>query len=166
MGNQSVLSPEQLFRSVLGLFASGVTAVTALGPDGGPFGLTVSSFVSVSLDPPLISFCAGHASTTWPLLRTRGSLCVNILGERQQPIAAQLASGRSDKFHAIEWSPSPGGLPVLSGALAWLECTVHAEHPAGDHDIVVCRVLRLAQASEDGPLVRFRGSYARLKYSI
>ncbi|MEY9890095.1 3-hydroxy-9,10-secoandrosta-1,3,5(10)-triene-9,17-dione monooxygenase reductase component [Catenulispora sp. MAP5-51] len=151
------------FLAVLSRLASGVVAVTGLA-DGGPVGLTVSSFVSVSLDPPLVSFCVARTSRTWPLLRTGGRVCVNILSQEQAVDAARFALRDADRFGGVRWRPSPAGLPVLDGGLAWLECTVQVEHGAGDHDIVVCRVDRLDEgAAESGPLVRFRGAYGRLE---
>lgn len=156
------LPDEQAFRSVLSRLASGVVAVAGTDPYGGPIGLTVSSFVSVSLDPPLVSFCAARSSTTWPRLRAGGRVCVTILGERQTGAAARFAARGADRFRGVAWELSPGGLPVLDGGLAWLECTIETEHRAGDHDIVVCSVDRLGEAGGDGPLVRFRGAYGRL----
>jgi 3-hydroxy-9,10-secoandrosta-1,3,5(10)-triene-9,17-dione monooxygenase reductase component len=157
-----LLPDEQAFRGVLSRLAGGVVAVTGLGPDGSPVGLTVSSFVSVSLDPPLVSFCAAQSSTTWPLLRVGGHVCVNILGEDQSGLAAQFAAPGAERFRGLGWRPSPGGLPVLDGGLAWLECVIRAEHRAGDHDIVVCHVEQLEQTGGGGPLIRFRGAYGRL----
>jgi 3-hydroxy-9,10-secoandrosta-1,3,5(10)-triene-9,17-dione monooxygenase reductase component len=142
--------------------ASGVVAVTGIGSDGGPVGLTVSSFVSVSLDPPLVSFCVARSSATWPRLRVGGRVCVTILDGRQSGAAAQFAAQGADRFRGVGWRPSPGGLPVLDGGLAWLECTIQAEHGAGDHDIVVCHVDRLEETGDGGPLLRFRGAYGRL----
>ncbi|MEU1283761.1 flavin reductase family protein [Kitasatospora sp. NPDC005856] len=152
------------FRRVLGHFATGVAAVT--GMDAGvPVGLLVSSFTSVSLDPPLVSFCVAHTSTSWPRLRggRRHGICFLAAGQYGQARRLATASGDS-KFHGVAWSASPSGLPVLDGALAWLECSVEAEHPAGDHVIVVSRVHRLAKAGDTsgaGPLVLFRGGYGR-----
>jgi flavin reductase (DIM6/NTAB) family NADH-FMN oxidoreductase RutF len=163
-GTADTVSPpdERAFRSVLSHLASGVVAVAGTDLAGGPVGLTVSSFVSVSLNPPLVSFCAARSSTTWPVLRAGGRVCVTILGEDQNGAATQLSVRDPDRFRGIDWEPSPGGLPVLFGGLAWLECTIQAEYRAGDHDIVVCLVDRLGLADPAGPLVRFRGEYARV----
>lgn len=150
------------FRRVLRHLASGVVAVTGIGPDGAPAGLTVSSFVSVSLDPPLVSFCAARSSTTWPRLRAEGRVCVTILSERQAAAATQFAARVADRFPGVGWRPSPGGLPILDDGLAWLECTIEDEYPAGDHVIVLCRADRLAESAGGGPLLRFRGDYGRL----
>ncbi|MFI0897254.1 flavin reductase family protein [Streptomyces sp. NPDC020983] len=158
-----VAAPDQEhFREVLGHFASGVIAVTGTAPDGGPAGLTVSSFTSVSLEPPLLSFCVAHTSRSWPRLRASKGVCVNILSDGQQDVATRLARSDERKFEGLRLSSSPGGLPVLDGALAWLEGAVVAEHPAGDHDIVVVQVHRLAAAGRLGPLLRFRGAFERL----
>ncbi len=148
------------FRSVLGRFATGVVAITALDPvDGRPCGLAANSFTSVSLDPPLVAFCVAHTSTSWPRVRGAKALTVNVLAEDQQAVCAQLATRGGDKFAGLEWTGSPGGNPVLDGALAWMDCVVEAEHPAGDHMIVVARVVQLDTHTDGGPLVFYRGGY-------
>ncbi|WP_435832419.1 flavin reductase family protein [Nonomuraea rubra] len=148
------------FRQVLGRFATGVVAITAVDPmDGQPCGLAANSFTSVSLDPPLVAFCVAYTSTSWPRVRGAKALTVNVLAEHQQAVCAQLATKGGDKFAGLTWTISPGGNPVLEGALAWLDCAVEAEHPAGDHVIVVARVLQLDTHAEGGPLVFFRGGY-------
>lgn len=151
------------FRSVLGRFATGVVAVTAVDPrTGSPTGLAVNSFTSVSLDPPLVSFCVAHTSGTWPRLRAADRLCVNILGEPQLDVCRRLASRGVDKFAGIDWTESPGGAPLIDGALGWLECSIEQEHVAGDHVIVVARVHDLGKHHDDGPLLFYRGAYGRL----
>ncbi|MEU6712671.1 flavin reductase family protein [Nonomuraea sp. NPDC046802] len=148
------------FRQVLGRFATGVVAITALDPvDGRPCGLAANSFTSVSLNPPLVAFCVAHTSTSWPKVRGAKVITVNVLAEHQQPVCAQMAAKGGDKFAGLGWTGSPGGNPVLEGALAWIDCAVEAEHPAGDHKIVVARVLQLDTHAEGGPLVFFRGGY-------
>ncbi|MCT9934021.1 flavin reductase family protein [Planotetraspora sp. A-T 1434] len=150
------------FRNVLGRFATGVVAITAIDPETGKAcGLAANSFTSVSLDPPLVAFCVAHTSTSWPRLKAAGSLCVNVLAEHQQQICAQLATTGGDKFAGLSWTRSPGGGPVLDGALAWLDCTVENEHVAGDHVIVVAKVHQLDKHEDGGPLVFFRGGYGR-----
>lgn len=148
------------FRGILGRFATGVVAITAIDPEtDGPTGLAANAFTSVSLDPPLVAFCVGHTSTTWPRLRSAGRFCVNILSEPQREVCLQLATKGADKFGGLEWTASPGGGPVIDGALAWLECSVDAEHVAGDHTIVVARVHHLDKHHDGEPLVFYRGSY-------
>jgi flavin reductase (DIM6/NTAB) family NADH-FMN oxidoreductase RutF len=151
------------FRDVLGRYATGVVAVTAFEPGSAqPVGLAVNSFTSVSLRPALVSFCIAQTSTTWPRLREASRLCVNILGEAQRPVAAQLAAKRAeDRFTDLRLIRSPGGAPVIAGSPAWLECAIDAQYEAGDHVIVVARVHHLERAHDGGPLVFFRGGYGR-----
>ncbi|HEX2315574.1 MAG TPA: flavin reductase family protein [Thermomonospora sp.] len=147
------------FRSVLGRFATGVVAITAIDTAGRPAGLAANSFTSVSLDPPLVAFCVAHTSGTWPRLRAAETLCVNILGQAQEEVCRRMAARGGDKFAGLDWDLSPGGAPILRGALAWIECSVQSEHTAGDHDIVVARVHRLDRHHDGDPLVFYRGAY-------
>ncbi|GAA3445051.1 flavin reductase family protein [Planomonospora venezuelensis] len=150
------------FRSVLGHFATGVVAITAIDPDTGePCGLAANSFTSVSLDPPLVAFCVAHTSTSWPRVRAAKTCTVNVLAEHQQPVCAALASKGGDKFAGLDWTESPSGNPVIGDALAWIDCSVEAEYPAGDHVIVVARVHQLDTCGDSGPLLFFRGGYGR-----
>ncbi|MFE3285626.1 flavin reductase family protein, partial [Streptomyces sp. NPDC059233] len=106
-------------RSVLGRFATGVVAVAAADPRTGErAGLAANSFCSVSLDPALVSFCVAHTSSSWPRIRAGGLLGITILGADQEEAAIRLAARGSDKFHGLPWTRSPGGAPVLDGALA------------------------------------------------
>jgi len=149
------------FRQVLGHFPTGVTVVTA-GTEGGPVGLCVGSFTSVSLHPPLVAFCAGYSSTSYPLIEAAGHFCVNILAEDQEEIARVFADKGDDKFSGIGWRPSVvTRAPVINDVLAWIDCEIDAIHEAGDHWIVVGRVLDLEIGHEGGPLVFFRGGFGR-----
>lgn len=149
------------YRQVLGHFPTGVTVITAAG-ERGPVGMCVGSFSSVSLDPPLVAFFAGKSSTSYPLIEATGHYCVNILGDDQEEEARVFAGKSDDKFAGVGWRPSPGtGAPVLSDVLAWIDCRIEAVHEAGDHWIVVGRVLDLEIGREGGPLVFFRGGFGR-----
>ncbi len=149
------------FRQVLGHFPTGVTVVTA-STDEGPVGLCVGSFTSVSLHPPLVAFCAGYSSTSYPRIEAAGHFCVNILAEDQEEIARVFADKGDDKFAGIGWRPSVvTRAPVISDVLAWIDCEIDAIHEAGDHWIVVGRVLDLEIGHEGGPLVFFRGGFGR-----
>ncbi|MFI0485892.1 flavin reductase family protein [Actinomadura sp. 9N215] len=151
------------FRSVLSRFATGVVAVTGVEPGSGrPTGLVANSFTSVSLDPPLVAFCVAHTSTTWPRLRPADRLCVNILSEAQLHVSTRLALSGGDKFAGLDWTESPGGAPIIDGALAWIECSVDQEHAAGDHMIVVARVHALAEHRDDPPLIFYKSAYGTL----
>lgn len=152
---------QERYRQVLGRFATGVTAVTAAGPR--PIGLTVNSFTSVSLYPPLVSFCVNNTSRSWPAVRAGGRLCVNILAHDQRHICTQFASSAGERFRGVAWSPAPDGSPILDGAIAWLNGAIEAEHAAGDHVIVVVRVEHMAEQADVAPLVLFRGQFAEFR---
>lgn len=148
-------------RAVLGQFCSGVVVVTAAAPDG-PVGFTCQSFASLSLDPPLVAFFASHGSTSWPRIREVGRFCVNVLASEHVELSTRFAVSGGDKFARIRWSPSPSGSPILEGVCAWVDCTLEAEHPGGDHDIVVGRVEALDATAEAPPLLFYRGTYRLL----
>ena len=151
------------FRQVLGHFASGITIVTAL--DGGePVGMTAQSFSSVSLEPPLVAFFPGKASTSYPRIQRAGVFCVNVLADDQEALCRAFAVSGGDKFHGVGYKPAAGtGSPVLSDALAWIDCRIEAEHDAGDHLITIGRVLDLEVTREAGPLLFYRGGFGRFE---
>jgi flavin reductase (DIM6/NTAB) family NADH-FMN oxidoreductase RutF len=146
-------------RQVMGHFATGVTIITAI--DGGePVGLTAQSFTSLSLDPPLILFCPGTTSSTWPRIEKAGYFTVNILGEAQEAVCRTFAVSGGDKFAEVVWTPSEiTGSPLLEDVLAWVDCSVLETHEAGDHIIVVGRVLDLGVEQEGKPLLFYRGGF-------
>jgi flavin reductase (DIM6/NTAB) family NADH-FMN oxidoreductase RutF len=153
---------EARFRQVLGHFATGVTVVTAVDA-GEPVGLSVNSFTSVSLDPPLVAFCAALGSSSWARMREVGTFCVNILATDQEDVCRVFASKVHDKFRGLAWRPSPLGGAVLGGVLAWIDCDVESEQVAGDHVLVIGRVRDLDVVREGGPLVFYRGGYGRFE---
>jgi 3-hydroxy-9,10-secoandrosta-1,3,5(10)-triene-9,17-dione monooxygenase reductase component len=136
------------FRKVLGRFPTGVAVVTTMTPSG-PAGMAVNSFTSVSLEPPMVLFCPSRSSTTWPVLQREGALAVNILSAGQANVSRQFASTRRDRFRGTGWSPGANGAPLLDDAVAWIECSIVAEHPAGDHLVVLASVDMMA-LNEDG----------------
>ncbi|MBA2952594.1 flavin reductase [Nocardioides sp. MAH-18] len=151
----------RLFRDVLGRFASGVTVVAGVS-NGEPVGMTCQSFSSVSLDPPLVLFIPAKSSRAWPLIQRSGRFCVNFLAADQADLSNIMASRGTDKFADVKWTPAPEtGSPMLEGALAHLDCAIHAVHEAGDHYVVIGRVLDLvADADSDAdPLLFYRGQY-------
>ncbi|MFF9016222.1 flavin reductase family protein [Streptomyces sp. NPDC014870] len=155
------------FRRVLGHFASGVTVVTALDPDG-PTGFACQSFASLSLDPPLVAFMVARTSTTWPRLARAGVFCVNVLGADQRELCLGFAKSGTDKFAGVPYDAAPAtGSPRLTGAPAWIDCTISTVHTGGDHLIVVGRVEALGTPAEDGgaaagePLLFHRGRFGR-----
>jgi 3-hydroxy-9,10-secoandrosta-1,3,5(10)-triene-9,17-dione monooxygenase reductase component len=161
-GAASATIGEARYRQVLGHFATGVTVVAAVH-QGQPVGLSVNSFTSVSLDPPLVAFCAARQSSTWPRIRAVGGFCVNVLSEHQEDISRVFATRGQEKFRGVGWRPAPSGAPVLTGVLAWIDCSVDAEHDAGDHVLVIGRVRELDVLEERGPLIFYRGGYGRFE---
>jgi 3-hydroxy-9,10-secoandrosta-1,3,5(10)-triene-9,17-dione monooxygenase reductase component len=150
------------FRDVLGRFASGVTVVTAIS-GGAPVGLTCQSFSSVSLNPPLVMFIPAKSSRAWPMIQRSGRFCVNFLADGQAELSNQMASRGVDKFAGVTWTPSKEtGSPVLDGTLGYVDCRIHAVHEAGDHYVVIGRVLDLGipEVEQDKPLLFFQGKYA------
>ncbi|RLV49310.1 flavin reductase [Nocardioides mangrovicus] len=160
--------PPGQFRHVLGHFASGVTVVTGLDEAGEPQGLTCQAFASVSLDPPLVLFCAATTSRSWPLIRAGGTFCVNLLAHDQAEVAEVMAVRGADKFAGLTWQPAPAtGSPLLAGVLGYVDCSLEAVHDAGDHEIVVGRVQALDVSGEPAdPLVRFSGRYLEIVQTL
>src|SRR5918995_3488297 len=108
------------FREALGRFATGVAFVTA-APDGEPAGLIVNSLTSVSLEPPLVSFCPSRSSLTWSRMRRTRRFGVNVLGRQHERFAVRAAPPGADRFAGLAREPGPGGIPLLTDALASLE---------------------------------------------
>ena len=150
-------------RDVFGCFPSGVSALCAVGADGTPVGLAASSFTSVSLDPPLVSVCLAHTSTTWPLLRRSRRLGVSVLGEGHSLAARLLASREADRFAGLEWEASEDGAVFIAGSTLWLDCSIHTEVPAGDHVLVLLEVHATDVYPEIAPLVFHRSTFRRLE---
>lgn len=150
------------YRSVLGHVPTSVCVVTAVTPEG-PVGVTVGSFTSVSLDPPLVVFYSGLHSATAAAVVAAGAFCVNVLAEDQEQVCATFASRGADRFAECGWQLAANGAPRLDGALAWIECRLEDAFPAGDHLAVLGRVERLDAAVVDsGPLVFQRGRLRKL----
>jgi flavin reductase (DIM6/NTAB) family NADH-FMN oxidoreductase RutF len=147
---------------VFGAFPTGVTAISAL-VDGVPVGLAASSFTSVSLDPPLLSVCVAHTSTTWPALRDRARLGVSVLGAHQERACAQLAGRGGDRFAGLDWHATGSGAVLIDGASAWFECGIEQHIRAGDHDIVLLRVHELDADHAVAPLIFHASGFRRLE---
>lgn len=147
------------FRSVLGHYPTGVCVVTGQADGGRAAGLVVGSFTSVSLDPPLVGFFVGNWSISWPLIRKSERFCVNVLGADQLELAHRFSAPADDKFAGVSHSTSRHGLPVLDGAVAAIECRVEDEREAGDHVMVLGRIIALDILRTADPLLYFRGQY-------
>jgi flavin reductase len=152
----------QAFRRLLGHFAAGVTVITTTGKDGKPYGLTATAFSSVSLNPPLVLVCVDKKAESHPHLEVAERYAVNFLTTEQIELSNRFAKSGGDKFEGIAWTASPSGAPLLTGAMAHVDCKVVQTVDAGDHTIFVGRV-------DDGgvhggdPLLYFNGAYRTLK---
>jgi flavin reductase (DIM6/NTAB) family NADH-FMN oxidoreductase RutF len=147
------------FRAAMGSFAAGVTIITTRDDAGRSFGLTATAFASVSRDPPLCVICVAHTAEAHPVLVASRRFAVNFLAATQEGLSARFATHGLDKFDGVLHHAGPlTGCALVEGAMASIECTVHAQHPAGDHDLFLGEI-RSVTVSGDSPLVYFRGRY-------
>ena len=146
------------FRRTLGHFCTGVTVVTGFDGDR-PVGFACQSFAALSLDPPLVLFCPGRWSRTWPLIERTGAFGVNVLTAEQREVSSVFGRSGEDKFAGLDWIPAPSGVPVLDGVLTWLDCAVESVHDGGDHRVVIGRVHTLGATADAEPLLFHKGSY-------
>lgn len=153
-------TPEEL-RHAFGHLPSGVVAICALA-GGRPVGMAASSFVPVSLEPPLVSFCAARTSRTWEVLRQATSLGVSVLAENHATLCRALASTSGDRFADVQWEAQESGAVFLPDTVLWLECALETEVEAGDHVIAVLRLHRTASFPQVRPLVFHQGHFERL----
>jgi flavin reductase (DIM6/NTAB) family NADH-FMN oxidoreductase RutF/DNA-binding IclR family transcriptional regulator len=151
------------YRKVLGQFPTGVVIVTATDAQGGPVGMSVGSFTSVSLDPPLVAFLPARSSTSWPKIEPAGRFCINVLAGEQEALCRAFAVSGADKFRDVSWRHSPHGNPIIDGSLAWIDCTLERVDEAGDHFIVLGRVQTLEVETPSAPLIFFPGGYGRFE---
>ncbi|WP_067461396.1 flavin reductase family protein [Actinomadura macra] len=150
------------FRKAMAEFATGVTVVTAL--DGGePVGFACQSFASVSLEPPLVLFCADRRGRSWARIRAAGRFCVNVLGDDQRDLCERFGSSRGLKYEGLGWDVSPWGTPALRDVLLGVHAEVQDVHRAGDHDVVIGRVLAIGRPDEPAagrpPMIFFRSRF-------
>jgi flavin reductase (DIM6/NTAB) family NADH-FMN oxidoreductase RutF len=150
-------------RDTMGQFCTGVVIATGC-LNGEPAGFAAQSFVSLSLDPPLVALCPGKASTSWPKIRDSGSFCINVLSSDQKHICDVFAQSGIDKFAKFAWKPGVTGSPLLEGVLAHVECDLETEHEAGDHTIAVGRIRSIDVLRDEAPpLLFFRGTYGNFE---
>lgn len=152
-------TPAQM-RHALGHFATGVTVVTGLDPDGLPVGFACQSFASVSLHPPLVLFCAEHRGRSWLRMRDRGIFSVNVLRHDQRELVDRFGSSVGRRFEGLDWQPGPQGAPSLPGVLVRIHCAVEDVHVAGDHDVVIGRVLELEEGTAGRPMLFYRSRFS------
>ena len=148
------------FRAVLGRFASGVTVITTVGPDGGDLGMTVSAFCSLSLEPPLVLACIERSASLHPELAIGQPFAVNILASDQEALSRRFSGLEHDRFEGIGYARGLTGAALLDDCLAHLECRVEALHDGGDHTICVGRV-EAAESRNRHPLLYYRGGYGQ-----
>ena len=151
------------FRRAMGEFPTGVAIVTARNPQGDPVGLTVNSLTSVSLDPVLLLICLDHTAESHGAIVEGGRFAVNLLPSSASQVSNRFASrDREGRWAELSWESGVTGSPLLSEAVAHFDCVVHQTHEAGDHTIVVGRVVTCGADAGD-PLVYHRGRYASLE---
>jgi flavin reductase (DIM6/NTAB) family NADH-FMN oxidoreductase RutF len=148
-------------RNVMGQFATGVTVVTTVGPDGAPVGMAANSFVSVSLDPPLILWSIGLQAHSLAAFRGHTAFAINILCAGSKDLALRFARPSEDKFAGVAWTSGYAGVPVLQGAGAVLQCRTEQRLPGGDHEIYIGRVMDFHQ-DEKSPLLFHNGKFAKM----
>jgi flavin reductase (DIM6/NTAB) family NADH-FMN oxidoreductase RutF len=158
-------SDPRTLRDAMGCFATGVTIVTAIDAAAMPVGLTANSFTSVSLDPPLLLVCIANTAGTAPVLRDVAHFGVNVLQIGQQPASNRFATKGEDRFANLPWAPGQTGVPLLESSLVSFECESESLHEAGDHFILVGRVVRAQFEPHRDPLLYFRGKYRRLHFA-
>jgi len=150
----------EAFREAMSRWASGVTVVTAAGPDG-LAGMTASAFAALSLDPPLILVCVAHSSTQHDALISAPGFAVHVLGHDQHHLSDHFAQKGGDKFKGLDHRPGPFGAPLLDNVTARLICAQEAAPVGGDHTILIGRVIE-ADVSDGEPLLHWNRSYRRL----
>ena len=147
------------FRTVLGHFPTGVVIISGLDNSGRPQGLTIGSFSSISLDPPLVGFFPGLNSKSWPAIAESGAFCVNVLAATQGELCWRFAKESDDRYGGVKWSHSPLKSPMIDGCVAYIDCKVESSSQIGDHLFVVGRVESLqAVAGAGNPMVFSKGA--------
>lgn len=147
------------YRNVLGHLPTGVTVVTAAGPDR-PIGVAIGSFVSISLDPPLVGFFLGTESGSWKPMEESGHFCVNVLCQDQMELCGVMASKADDKFDGVDCEVAAGsGAPILPDVHAVIDCRIDQVVEAGDHNLIIGRVLSLQPRRDAPPMVFYKGQY-------
>jgi len=151
-----------VFREALGHFATGITVMTTKDAQEGRYGVTATSFASLSLDPPLVQWSLRNAAYSLPIFLRCGHFAVNILAADQEEVSRRFATAGIDRFAGLELEEGLAEMPLIGGAAAWIECALETTLPGGDHTILVGRVLR-ARTFHRPPLLHWRGGYLPLK---
>jgi len=151
-------------RDALGCFATGVTVVTCVNDEGDPAGITVNSFTSVSLDPPLLLVCLYKGAASATALVKATHFAINVLQTGQQPASITFSTRVEDRFGQMPWSCGENGAPILKDSMGVFECENYAVYDGGDHHILVGQVVKASFDASLDPLLYFRGSYRRLHF--
>jgi flavin reductase (DIM6/NTAB) family NADH-FMN oxidoreductase RutF len=162
---KEILDPQR-FRGALGLFATGVTVVTACHPEVGLIGITANSFSSVSLDPPLVLFSVANTARSLQAFLEAPGFCVNVLRKDQRALCLNFARTGGDKWAGVEHTAGRFGAPILPNTMAAFDCVHYAQHEGGDHRIIVGRVVDMEHNVEGEPLLFFGGRYRALGEEI
>jgi len=157
--------PQLALRRTFGAYPTGVCVVTCVDPGGRRVGVTISSFTSVSLDPPLVLWSLANAAPSLAAFAAAEHFAVNVLEAGQRELAARFARPAEDKFAGVACAPGLGGAPLIDGAAAWLQCARHATHPGGDHTIVLGEVAEHA-ARRARPLVFHDGEFRDVEQAM
>lgn len=152
--------PKEL-RNAFGCFATGVTVVTFFDPEGKPCGVTVGSFTSLSLDPPLCLFSLGKDKISSQWIEEHGAFTVNVLACDQKELAWQFATPKDDKFEGVDWTEAANGTPRIEGSVAHFECGLWKTYDGGDHVIVIGQITEMG-ATDRAPLIFCRGKMATI----
>ena len=157
-GVQTCALPIYLFRRACGQFATGVAIATTLDGEGNPHGLTINSFTSVSLDPPLVLICIDYRAAVLPYFLRADHYGISILNQTQQELSNRFALKPDCRFEGTEWRPGVTGVPIIESGVASMECRVRRIVEGGDHSILLAEVVA-AQVAGGVPLLYFDGGY-------
>lgn len=154
------MTDQRALRDAFGCFATGVTIVTSRAPDGTPIGFTANSFSSVSLDPPLLLVCPDKRASSLPGIRAAGRFGVHVLASHQRALSERFARRGEHRFAEGQWTDDALGMPMLADACANFACTLEADIEAGDHVILLGRIVDFRSEPDRAPLQYVRGAYA------
>ena len=153
---------QKLFRNALGMFATGITIVTTTTTTGDPIGMTVNSFASVSLDPPLVLWSVGQHANSFDIFTQTTHFAIHVLRQDQESLSNRFASRGEDKFGDLAWQPGEYGSPILPEYAVCFQCQTEHAYPGGDHTILVGRVMNFDDRGDQEALLYFRGGYRYL----
>lgn len=162
MNSLSQAIDAQTYRSVMGIWPTGVSVVSGVNAEGESFGMVIGSFTSVSMEPPLVAFCPQKASASWQQMRQTERVCINFLSDLQSDVCWKFSSGPiQGRFDGVDLAPSPFCVPRLAGCTAWVDVVVEQEIEAGDHWVVLCRVEAMSKGTNDLPMSFVKGKLSK-----